>query len=184
MKPFTRILFYLSGILVLLGLSACGGGEPGAPSTNPNLSVVGTTTTIHAVSVSGTSARINDVAPINPSVNNGTFTIGWQVTSSDPYRVEVYASIDDTISAEDVRVFQQNCGSIDTLYQCNESASFECHFNSSNELYCGTLSPGTNPANDLTRFLVSLPMNANLIFQACDAILASCQVAMAPVQFQ
>jgi hypothetical protein len=166
----------------ILDLSNAQGGSTSTTGTAP---VNVTTTTINALSVTGTSAKVGDVTPINPAENNGIFLISWNVTSSDPYHVDVYLSLDDTISTAqgDIRVFQQNCGSLPQLYSCNESADFACSFNGSNELYCGTVS-AANPVRNLTTFLSAIPLDANLIFKACNSVLSNCKEVTVPVQFQ
>jgi hypothetical protein len=193
-------------VATLMTLSACGGSSSAPPesgvdqdieailalvnaqggSTNTGATPLNvTTTTINALSVTGTSAKAGDVAPINPAENNGHFSINWDITSSDPYHVDVYLSLDDTISTPqgDIRVFQQNCGSLPQLYHCNQTADFTCNFNGSNELYCGTVSVA-NPIRNLTIFLSAIPMDANLIFRACNSVLSNCQEMVLPVQFQ
>lgn len=198
----------LYGLMILLIVSSCGGGssppptssieqdidailaldgaqgETGTPSAN-SIAFNVTETTIHSITVTGTSDKIGDVTPINPSENGGDFSIDWHVTSSDPYHVDVYLRVDDTISKQqgDIRVFQQNCGSVSQLYRCDQFASFACHFNSTNEFYCGTLSPA-NAIRNLTTFLSAIPMDANLIFKACNSVLSNCREAVVPVQFQ
>jgi hypothetical protein len=197
----------LPAVVSMMTVSACGGGSssPTASDINRDIDAIidlstaqggatpntgtapvnVTTTTINALSVTGTSPKVGDVTPINPAENNGTFLISWNVTSSDPYHVDVYLSLDDTISTAqgDIRVFQQNCGSLPQLYSCNESADFACSFNGSNELYCGTVS-AANPVRNLTNFLYAIPLDANLIFKACNSVLSNCNEEIVAIQFR
>ena len=136
-------------------------------------------TTINSLSVTGTSANVDDYVPINPNLSNGTFSVGWSVSSSDPYHAELYISEDASLSTStDRRFFQQNCGS-SSLYNCSSSASFSCQYTTQNMISCNNDS-GTN----LTTFLDTIPKDAYVIIEACNALHDSCQTSSVKTQLQ
>lgn len=167
------ILIFIASLV-----SACGGGSSTPNVPNPATS----TTTIDSYRVTGTSASINDVAPINANLNNGEFSVGWNISSSDPYHVDIYLS-DDVVLGGDVKIFEQNCGSLGTLYNCDSDASFNCRFDTSNNISCGVVS-ASNPAKDLTTFLDTIPKSAHLILVGCNALLTSCKSTSLEVELQ
>ena len=169
--------------LVVSGLlSACGGGS----DTNTDIANINTpanpSTTINAVGVVGTSSPVNTIAPINAGVNGGEFSISWDVDSSDPYHVDMYLSDDNTLGS-DVKILSQNCGSVSFLYNCDTTAVFDCRFTSSNKMSCGTIS-AANTEKDLTVFLNTIPKQAYLIFEACNALLSNCKTASVMIELQ
>ncbi len=168
-------------LLVASTISACGGG-----SSTPNIDVPNpatSTTTINSFSLTGTSAPINGVVPINASINNGEFAIDWDIASSDPYIVEIYMSSDTALGNGDVKIFGQNCGSLSTLYNCGSTASFNCRFGSSNNISCGVIS-SINPEKDLTTFLDTIPKSANLLLLGCNSLLTSCKTTSVAIELQ
>jgi len=170
---------HVTFILIVSGLlNACGSGsdipEVNTP-VNPN-------TTINTVSIVGTSAAINNIIPINSGMNGGAFSIFWDVDSSDPYHVDLYLSEDNTFG-DDVTFFSQNCGSSTLIYNCSATASFECRFTSSNKISCGTIS-AINTEKDITLFLDTLPKQAFLIIEACNALMDNCKTTSVAVALQ
>lgn len=163
-------------------LSACGGGSSGTPSGTPG--ITGTTTTINNYTVTGTSSATGTSQPINPGVNNGNFNVSWNISSSDPYHVDLYVSSDSTLSTTtDIKFFGQNCGSASSIYNCGKSGTFTCTFGGDNKISCGTIS-AANPAKDLTSFLDTIPKTAYIVMQACNGLFDSCKTSAIQVEFQ
>jgi len=83
-----------------------------------------------------------------------------------------------------------------TLYLCEKpsqakdvaavlkiNTSFDCRFTSSNKMSCGTIS-AANTEKDLTVFLNTIPKQAYLIFEACNALLSNCKTASVTIELQ
>ena len=170
---------HVTFILIVSGLlSACGSDSDRPEATTP----VNLNTTINTVSIVGTSAAINNIIPINSGMNGGAFSIAWDVDSSDPYHVDLYLSEDNALG-DDVTFFSQNCGSTTLIYHCSAIATFECRFTSSNKISCGTIS-AFNTEKDLTSFLDTLPKQAFLIIEACNALMDNCKSTSVAIELQ
>ena len=171
----TKITF---PIIVASLLSACGGSSEIPTANTP----ANPSTTINAVTIVGTSPPSDNIIPINAGVNNGGFTTGWSVSSSDPYHVDLYLSNDNALGS-DVRIFSQNCGSSSLIYNCSSVGQFNCQFTSSNKMSCGTLS-AANTEKDLTSFLDTIPKQVFLILEACNALLDNCKTSSVAIELQ
>ena len=164
-------------------LSACGGDSAGVP-TPIAITPITTETTILSFTTVGTSASVNGVVPINAGVKNGDFSIEWDITSSEPYRTEIFLSSDTVLnSAIDIVIYNRNCGADPRVYTCNQQGLFNCRFNNSNEMSCGIVT-AFNTAKDLTVFLDAIPKSAYLIIDACNALRDSCKTASVAIELQ
>lgn len=169
-------------LLLVTGLAACGGGSDTNPK-NP-LSSVNLNTKINSFTVIGTSSTVAGTVPINPGVSGGFFSVGWDISSTDPYHIDLYVSHDNALSkTSDTKFFSQNCGSTSSIYNCSQTGNFSCQFTSANSISCGTVS-ATNPAKDLTSFFSALPETDYLILEACDGLFLDCQQSAVKVEFQ
>ncbi len=167
-------------ICIVSLMSGCGGGTSSPDINVPNPAT--STTTINSFSATGTSAPASGIVPINANINNGEFTLEWNIASSDPYHVDIYISSDDALGG-DVKFFSQNCGSLSTLYNCSSTASFDCRFDTSNSISCGVVST-SNTGKDLTTFLDAIPKSAHLILVGCNSLLTSCKSTSVEVELQ
>jgi hypothetical protein len=165
------------GISVLL--FGCGGSSD---ITNPTSSIQNTS--ISEYTVTGSSATKNGVIPINSGVNNGAFKVTWNVSSSDPYHIELYLSNDSALSkSTDVNFFGQNCGGISAIYNCSSNGSFDCKFTSQNKISCGTIT-SFNKEKDISSFLDQIPKQAFLIIEACNGLFDSCKTSSEEIELQ
>lgn len=178
MRFFKHTAGAFVGIMVL---TACGGGPNGgnALSSKPS-----NPTTINSYIITGTSPTTSAVQPINAGVNGGDFNVSWNVSSTDPYHVDLYVSYDATLSkTDDIKFFGQNCGSSSSIYNCDQNASFPCTFTGDNKLSCGTVS-AANPQKDLGSFLINIPQSAYVIMEACNGLFTDCTTSSIAVEFQ
>mgnify|MGYP006412646997 FL=1 len=171
--------YSISLTLIISGLLSACGGSSDIPEVN---TPVNPNTTINTVSVVGTSVTVNNIIPINSGINGGAFSIAWDVDSSDPYHVDLYLSEDNTLG-DDVKFFSQNCGSSTLIYNCGTLAQFDCRFTSSNKISCGMLS-AFNTEKDLTSFLDTIPKQASLIIEACNALMDNCKTTSVAIELQ
>ena len=176
----------LAIVATTLGLAACSGGvdvsgglTPPVPS-NP----VTTSTTINRFDVTGTAATANGIVPINAAFNAGEFTMDWEVTSSNPYRVEVFISADNTLDkTSDIEIYNRNCGNDPLVYTCNNIGNYVCAFTNANEMSCGIVT-AFNTRKDLTTFLNVIPKSAFMMIEACNALRDSCKTASVAIELQ
>lgn len=155
----------------------------GCTDTGEDTGSTNSATSINAYSVTGTSAQSNGVTPINSGVANGEFTVAWNVSSSDPYRVDLYLSNDAALSNDDYEFFGQNCGSLSYLYDCGSSANFNCRFTTQNKISCGTVS-SFNRETDISAFLDQIPKRAFLILEACNGLFNDCKTSSVEIELQ
>lgn len=181
MTPLIRYSHTLPLMLAAI-IAGCGGGGGGgaAPSTSdPNAPV-----TIQSYFVTGTSATVNGVAPINPGVNGGQFSATWTVTGNSIYTVRIAVSTDTTHDGNDVEIVTGGCGKASVLDNCHASGTVTCTFNNSNVMACAD-QVDTFPSRDLSTFLSGgIPMNAYLVIKACNPMLTSCPTTAAAIQIQ
>ena len=172
--------FLISLIVLMVALiTGCGGSGSSIPTTPATQ-----TTVLNAFDLTGSDAPTNGVTPINAAIDNGAFRVEWNVNSSDPYHVDLYISDNNALDEiTDIRIFNQNCGSIALLYNCNAVGSFDCKFTSENKMSCGTVTP-TNPDKDLTSFLTTIPQSAFLFIKACNALFDSCKTSSIAIELQ
>ena len=164
-------------------LSACGGSSSTSGGIPTDTIPAAKVTTINTYALNSSSVAVNNVVPINAGVNNGDFNINWNVYSSDPYRVEISISSDTALDNGDVKIFEQNCGAVSVVYNCNTIGSFTCRFTSDNKMSCGTVS-SFNQGKDLTTFLTALPQRAFMVIKACDGLLEDCKTSSVEVELQ
>lgn len=141
-------------------------------------------TTINEFS-STSSAGLNDSSVvIDPAIDDGAFNIQWNISSSDPYHIELYLSEDAQLSkSSDVNFFGQNCSSSSTIFNCSSVGDFDCRFTSENKISCGTISPA-NKEHNVTTFMTTLPKEAFIIIEACNGLFDSCAESASSVVFQ
>ncbi len=176
MLRIKHILFF--GVLFLLF-----GCSETSNTTNPTTSN-SQNTSINMYSVTGTSTTTSDVKPINSGVNNGAFNVSWNVSSTDPYHIELYLSNNSTLSSSaGVKFFSQNCGGISAIYNCNTNGSFSCRFTSQNKISCGTIT-FVNKEKDVSAFLNQIPKSAYLIIKACNGLFNSCDTEFKQIELQ
>lgn len=168
-------------------LSACGGGSSSLPgnniSTSGNNSPATDSTMINDYAVTGSDVvNASGNIPINSGVSGGVFKVTWDVDSSDPYHAELYLSSDDTLDRNsDVKIFEQNCGSVSLIYNCGQKADFDCRFTSQNKISCGTVT-NQNRERDLTAFLDTIPKSAHLMLYACNALFSACKTSSVAIE--
>jgi len=177
---------YYALIFSVVLLSACGGGgsAPGGGSSLPGINTPATdSTTINDYAVTGSDVvNASGNIPINAGVNGGAFQVTWDVDSSDPYHAELYLSADSTLERNtDIKIFEQNCGSVSLLYNCGQKADFDCRFTSENKMSCHTITTA-NRERDLTTFLDTIPKSAHLMLYACNALFSNCKTSSVAVE--
>jgi len=163
-------------------LTACGVGT----STDPGNSPLTDTTTINSFTVTGSGPAVAGKIPLNPAINNGAFTVDWNIDSSDPYHVDLYMSSDNQLNRlSDDQLLTRNCGSTSLVYNCSKTAHIDCSFNSSNVLACGTASDQmVVKGRDLTAYLDTIPKTSWLLIEACNALMSSCKTSAVEIEFQ
>lgn len=168
-------------------LTACGAGDN--PGGNPGGSGFPSSdnTTINSFVLTGTADNGNGPALIDAAMNNGIFSIAWDVSSSNPYRVDFYLS-DDAVLDEgnDVDLGGFNCGSMVFNALCSNTGTMDCQYqldnNSNYTVFCGPQSAVNGPKR-INNFLDTLPKNAYFIFQACNGLFTDCKSRSVAVVF-
>lgn len=165
-----------------LALGACGSGS--APGGSGSVPLDPTAPVdIQSFAVTGTSAAVNGVVPINPGVNSGRFTLAWQVSDNPNYTARVYASNDAVFDAADYEI-AGSCGKLHPADSCHGSVTVNCAINNSNVVTC-TDAGGVSTTRNLTTFFASgLPKRAYLVLRVCNAFLTQCRQAPVAVEFQ
>jgi hypothetical protein len=161
-------------IVSMFTLAACGGG--GGGTTPP-----ATMTTINSFDVTGSGVSAGGGQILDPAINSGQFTVDWDISSSDPYHVDLYVSLDNVLDSSDEQFFSRNCGT-GPLLTCTDLGSFTCHYTNTNMISCGTIS-ATNPEKSLSTLILSLPMSAHIIAEACDNTFTNCVETPVEVEF-
>jgi hypothetical protein len=178
MKPCAT-LFRILTLAMTAVVTACGGGSSSPSVSNPNDPV-----TIQSYTVTGTSAAVNGVAPINPGVNNGQFSAIWTVTGNTIYTVRIAVSTDTIYDGNDIDIVNGGCGKANVADNCHTTGTVNCTFNNANIIACSDL-VAAFPTRDLSVFLSGgIPMNAYLVVRACNPPLTSCPTAAVPIQIQ
>jgi len=174
----------LSAVAIAVLLSACGAG--GGSSAGGGGSSPGDPVFITSFSVTGTSPPVNGVAPINPGVNSGAFTITWTVTGNQTYTARVSLSTDATYNDPgDISITNGSCGKASGADNCHPSSTLNCTFNNSNMMSC-TDGYGIWGPVDLTTFLggTGIPANLYFVIKACNPLGDSCPTASGAIQIQ
>jgi len=163
----------LAAALTSIMLVGCGGGGGGSDTPASNASVNEPQPThINSFNISGNELAGEDLS-INSGIDNGSFSVNWDVDSSDPYHIELFVSSDSVLSASDTSFFHQNCGSLPT-FNCGNTGNFECTFSNENKISCGEVTP-INQEKDLTSMLGALPADIHIILKACNGLFDDCR---------
>ncbi len=168
----TTIWYFAVAALPLLmtGLSGCG------PLADKPIAISG-------FSVDGTSAQSQTVVPINPGVNNGQFSINWNITGNI-YTAVLALNAGPVFDPSTNIVLASSCGKQSPQDICHATETLNCTFDNSNNMQCSDLS-GPYAAQDLTQFLgAGVPANAYLVLQACNPAGNDCPTASVPIQIQ
>lgn len=137
---------------------------------------------ISEFSVIGTSPAQGDIIPLNANVEDGKFSIKWNVTSADSFHLRIFLSQDDQASADDIRIFNNGlCGAV-RVNDCFGADQYECQFSPDNTLTC--TDGWENYSDDLAAngFLTALPQQAYFIGEACVG--SDCKRSAVKVEFQ
>ena len=179
-----NIRLIIFSLFVAVVVSACGGDSSSSTDTATDPVATGDNTTINSYTLTGTSVTSNGVTPINAGVNNGVFRVEWNVTSSDPYHVDLFLSDDNTLSeTTDTQISSHNCGALDILYECDAVTSLDGSFDNQNKISVGTVNT-FNPGADLTNFLSTIPKSAFMIIKACNSLLSNCKTSAIAIELQ
>lgn len=137
---------------------------------------------ISGFSVVGTSPAQGDIIPVNAGVEDGRFTIDWDVTSANSFQLRIFLSHDELLSADDTRLFSNPvCGSV-RLNECYGQDQYICHFNSDNGLICSDGWENFSQNLLTTGFLTTLPQAAYVIGEVC--VVTDCKTAAIKIEFQ
>ncbi len=162
-----------TALLLSILLAACG------EDTEDNAN----TTINEFFAINSAGSRAASVV-IDPAIDDGDFSLRWDIDSSDPYHIELYLSEDSQLSkGSDINFFGQNCGSPSTVFNCNSVGNFDCRFTSENKISCGTINSANNEKN-VTDFMTTLPKEAFIVIEACNGLFDSCKESAIPVVFQ
>ena len=128
MKTMNNILFT---ILVISLLSSCIDTQDitsQGNSNNINTSQDTQPIEIRSFEFSGSGTKTNTDFAINENINNGQFTMHWNIGSTKPaYRLTLYISQDDQLSSDDIEVGFIVCGmfsSACTLFDRDNQSTF------------------------------------------------------------
>lgn len=135
--------------------------------------------TINEFEVIGSSEPVDGVVPINAGVNDGKFSVSWDVFSNiDLYHVELFVSKDGSTDGDAVKFFARNCGYIGS--SCSQKGEFECNFTQDNQIFCGN-----TDGHNLTDFLDQLPQELFIVLKTVDSLFQeSAKQAQVKVQLQ
>jgi|GEM_PF-2865888 len=164
-------------------LTACGGGGSDddttitsntGGNTNPNIST--NDYTIKSFTLTGSNNTSAQPAVINPSINNGGFSIQVEAENpSDTYNLKLYISSNNILGDNDILVLDQRCD----FRSCpTTQVQKECTFTNSNETTCGELTA------DISDLLTQLPIELTAIVQTCEITGLNCGTEIATVRFE
>ena len=118
--------------------------------------------------VTTTSKNDAGTSVIDPNENNGEFTLNWKAsfgnTPSRLYFATVSVSSDSVLDDSDAELFGQNCGTISGLYNCGETGSISCTFDTDNVVSCPQL---TNSDTNLNSYISENGLPNYIILEAC-----------------
>lgn len=156
-------------IIIVFGLFACGGGG----GNNSIEELVTTETTINEFFVSSPSGLANGVPQMDPYFEEGEFSLSWSVSSSDPYHVKLFLSLNPALSEEnDINFFSQNCGNSNVILNCDSEADFDCRYSPDMGFSCNG-----EELVDIGSLIEALPQSAYIILEACDGLFESCKTS-------
>ncbi len=161
-------------------LFSCSDSNPN--DSNPNDSKKGEYV-IKTFEVTGTSQDVNGIAPISPSINNGNFTLKWEVEDNDSlYKVQIFVSNNDVLSNADIEFYKDNC----LLNDCGNNNPFtnDCFFNNNHDIWCEKERILEKDKINLQSFLNTIPKDAYIILKSCDVSGLSCSQATEAVRFE
>ena len=146
-------------ILLVLSLSACGGGG------NPANVILGD---VFDIDIRSFSLSTNQLNP------GDTVNLRWRVDTIFRFNARFYLSDDENISSDDILFIDEECA-FDNAFRCepNVDIEFVCVYgNNDNSFNCSeSQSAGGSSlsTNDISNFLATgIPKTAFIIFQACD----------------
>jgi hypothetical protein len=117
-KYFSLVL--LSGLVVLAGC------ELDSPDDTPYLGP----SIVNSFNVFGNTVDMDEriVLPLLPNngIVTGDFDLQWDVTSSDPYTIEVYISSNSVLDPIDTLFLQMQCGSNGFQFTCDQLGDIPC----------------------------------------------------------
>lgn len=168
-------------------LSACGGGGGGAGASGGATYDPNGTIGISNLTVTGTSASVAGVAPINPGVNGGQFTVSFNAsgTALPTYSAYIYMNTDGVYPGSSTNYnIAINCGATTIGGPCAASVATNCVFDNTNTITCN--SPIAGAQTRLITGLLSggVPKNAYIVVRVCNALSSACSSANAPIQLQ
>ncbi len=138
---------------------------------------------ISGFSVTGTSAASQGVVPINPGVNNGQFTISWDITGNI-YTATVALNSSPVFDPNTNIVLASGCGKQSASDVCHTTDTLSCTFDNSDNMQCSDPA-GPYAVQNLAYFLAAgVPANAYIVLQACNAAGNYCLTDSVPVQIQ
>ena len=137
---------------------------------------------IVSFSVSGTSPAQQDVIPINAGVEEGQFTIDWNIGEANSFHLQLFLSHDEKLSGDDVRIFNNSlCGAV-RVNDCFSQDQYQCRFGTDNTLKCSDGWETFDKNLSTLGFLTGLPQQTFVIVEAC--VLADCKTAAVKTEFQ
>lgn len=158
--------------LAVLCLSGCGGSDSDDAPQGYLLT---------AFDVTGTSADEAGVAPIDPFVNGGDFSVSWAVQDSGSLFTVAMAVSDDAVaSPDDESFYARTCGGVTP--GCPEAVTYTrtCNFNNSNILVCADQ---PEDSKDLTDYLPGIPFSGYIVIETCVITGFACSSESHPVRF-
>jgi hypothetical protein len=162
------VLNRLGAMILIFGLFACGG--QGDSSIEEFIDVE---TSIGEFSVDSPTGSINGVPQMDPYFQEGEFSLSWSVSSSDPYHVKLYLSLNSALSEEDdINFFSQNCGNSNAILNCDSEADFDCRYSPDMGFSCNG-----EESVDIGSLIEALPQSAYIILEACDGLFESCKTS-------
>ncbi len=163
-----RYLAFVVLLLPAMGFTSCG------PSPDASVALAGFT-------VTSTSTSAQGIAQIDPSVNNGQFSISWDVTGGI-YKAVIAINSSPTFDPNTNIVLASSCGQQSKTDDCHPSGTLSCTFDDSNIMQCSDPT-GSYTAQDLTPLLNgSVPDDAYIVIQTCNPGGTVCPVSYVPVQ--
>lgn len=164
--------------LPTLFITGCG-SDSNSPSPDrsmiPSVSIV-------AFDVVGSDDTTAEAASISAGMNDGAFSINWDISEGNTFSINIFLSHDNVVSADDITLFSGSaCGNL-RINDCNAQDTLPCTFAGDNTLRCDDgFEPFETNLQD-TGFLTAIPQSASIIGKVC--VLTECELAVVPVEFQ
>ncbi|MFH7321406.1 hypothetical protein ACHHRT_12465 [Desulfurivibrio sp. D14AmB] len=155
--------WWLLMIVFLFAFSGCLSSDSVFTREAPDASQNDISVSINHFGITGTADPVNGVVPINPGVDDGSFTVSWDVSSNvSVYHIELFVSKDGSIGDEAISFFAQNCG-VSPI--CGQTGVVECRFTTDNQISCGD-----NIGANLTDFLDQLPQELFIVMRTLSSL--------------